>query len=60
MTLIEAEKTENITLIIEKDIEIEKIKYAISILNKFTDEYGWFQAIQDLEKQLKQLENESC
>lgn len=40
--------------------EIEKIKYAISVLNKFTDEYGWFQAIQDLEKQLKQLENESC
>ena len=58
MTLIEAEKTENIILVIEKDIEIEKIKYAISVLNKFTDEYGWFQAIQDLEKELKQIEQQ--
>lgn len=39
-----------------KWIEIEKIKYAISILKKFTDEYGWFQAIEDLEKELKQLQ----
>ena len=37
-------------------VEIEKVKYAISILNKFTDEYGWFQAIEDLEKELKQLQ----
>lgn len=36
--------------------EIEKIEYAISVLKKFTDEYGWFQAIEDLEKELKQLQ----
>lgn len=59
MALIELEKTKNRISVIENKIkEIEKIKYAISVLNKFTDEYGWFQAIQDLEKELKQIEQQ--
>ncbi len=46
----------NLSEKIDNSFEIEKIEYAISVLKKFTDEYGWFQAIEDLEKKLKQLQ----